>query len=228
MRSRLHQFFATITCLFLLFVAFGATASATAATEDYALVYPAPDQLFTPRIYGKGEPPNKVTLLVAGGFFMDERAYLKLYQPLMNLVYAGNVLLDLKVIGHNQVSFPIYLAAQCVASVGMPKFLLDVFTQSEKLFYESALDVDSALLQLAQSDPIFVPSGLTGEQFARRMRWCLSQREHGIVAEETRRFQAIYDYNLKRMGGVLAPAIIVNGNVHEGDFDLTKIMQEMK
>lgn len=228
MRLRFSRLLAAMTCLSLLLAVFGVRTPAKAATEDYALIYPAPDQLFGPRIYGKGEPPNKVTLVVAGGFSVDKQGYLKLYQPLMNLVYAGNVLLDLKIVGHNQISFPIFLAAQCVAPVGLPKFLYDVFTQDEKLFYESDLDVDSALLQLAQSDPIFVPQGLTTEQFARRMRWCLAQRERGIVAEETRRFQAIYDYDLKRMGGVLAPALVVNGNVHEVDFNITKIMQEMK
>lgn len=229
MRSRVsHLLGAAVGVFFMVIGAVVVKAPAMAATEDYALIYPSPDQLFGPRLYGKGDPPNKVTLLVAGAFRLDEHAYLGLYQPLMNLVYAGNVLLDLKIVGHNQVSFPIYLAAQCVAPVGMPKFLHDVFTRSEKLFYESTTDIDTALLQVAQRDPIFRPQGLTPEQFDRRMRWCLSQRERGIVEEETRRFQAIYDYKLTNMGGVLAPAIVVNDKVREGGFNLTEIMREMK
>ena len=228
MRSRFSQFLAKAACLSLLLAAFGAAAPAKAATEDYSLIYPTPEQLFGPRIYGKGEPPNKIImLLAAGGFDTDREIYQALYQPLMNLVSTGVVLLDIRVTGQHQLSFPIYLAAQCVAPVGMLKFLHDVYAQERALLFDTTIDLDTALLQLAQRDPIFRPQGLTAEQFERRMRWCMAQRNAGIIAEEAQRFQTIYDFDIK-WGGVSGIAVIVNGKVHEGALFPQKIQQELK
>lgn len=228
MRLRFSQLFATAACLSLLLAAFSATSSAKAATEDYSLIYPTPDQLFGPRIYGKGEPPKKAILLFTPfPFSLDGQSYRELYQPLMNFAYSGEALLDIRVTGQHQAAFPVYLAAHCVAPISMPKFLYDVSKQEKQLFYETQLDIDTALIRLALSDPIFRPQGMTAENFERRMRWCMAQREAGIIAEETQRLRTVYDFGLQR-GGVSGMAVIVNDKAHEWPVYPQKILQEMK
>lgn len=211
------------------------TGSCLAATPPYAAesanqsahIYPQTDEIFSPRIYGKASAGTNVILMISPANHQDEELWVNLYPQLQPLVAAGKIKLEIKLWGHMQLGLPIYLVAQCLDPSTMPLYLYEMFGKGMNARFTAPTDLEEYALEQALQDPQLRTPGLTEDEFHRRLAWCLSKRNEGMIYSEDSRFNNIYDWKLKD-SGVLAPAVVVNQTVFDGTAVAESVMDEIR
>ena len=190
------------------------------------LLYPRTDEIFSPRIYGTKSATDNVVLMISPGNDQDEKLFLDLYPRLQPLVAKGDVRLEIKLWGHIQGGLPYFLVAQCLEPNVMPLYLYEVFRAGPEARYNSPLDLESLSVMQALGDPQLTPDGLTGDEFHRRLNWCLSKRQSGMIYSETSRFNSIYNWALKN-SGVYNTAAVVNQKIFDGNVEADAVMNAL-